>query len=103
MTTKEQRETTVMRVTIMYRSNWFGGDGWTYRPVTVEIANICPTCGGPRGKPVTIRQCEDGQWFSLDQWTNPCGHIDRYKDVYVESQQASDETVDAIERFLRVA
>ena len=72
-------------VTVMYRNSWFGGDGWTYYPVTVEVADTCPVCGGPRGEPTPHSQCEDGEWFSLNTWTNPCGHLDRYPDVLVEA------------------
>lgn len=74
-----------MRVTIMYRNNWFGGDGWTYYPVTVEIADRCPQCGGPRGKPKLHRFHENGDWFTVHVWENPCGHVDRYRDVLAES------------------
>lgn len=74
-----------MNVTVMYRNNWFGGDGWTYYPISIEIKDICPICGGKRGKPFPYRFCEDGEWFAVDRWENPCGHIDLYKDVLIES------------------
>lgn len=78
-----------MTVTVMYRNNWFGGDGWTYFPVTVQIADTCPKCGGPRGeKQWTQQQCEDGEWFQLSRWENACGHLDTYADVLVESGYA---------------
>jgi len=74
-----------MPVTIMYRNNWFEGDGWTYYPVTVEISAFCPVCGEKRGKPVVNRYCEDGEYYVLDNWENPCGHFDGYQYVYRES------------------
>lgn len=74
-----------MKVTIMYRNNWFGGDGWTFYPVTVEISDNCPVCGAKRGTPSKNRYCEDGEFYYLDNWKNPCGHLDTYKDTYIES------------------
>jgi hypothetical protein len=74
-----------MIVTVMYRNNWFGGDGWTFYPVTIEISNNCPKCGGPRGEPVDRNYYEDDEWYCLSNWVNPCGHVDYYGDVLVES------------------
>jgi hypothetical protein len=71
-------------VTIMYRNSYDGGDGWTYYPLTVAIADTCPVCGGPRGEPVMQPFREDGEWYALSTWTNECGHLDRYQDVYAE-------------------
>lgn len=51
---------------------------------TITIADTCPTCGGPRGEPRMARQCDDGEWFNVSRWENPCGHIDRYADVLQE-------------------
>jgi len=76
-----------MKVTVMYRNNWFGGDGWTYYPKTIVIADNCPICGKPRGKANSYRFPEDGQWFVVDTWKNPCGHIDDYKDCLIEAKK----------------
>ena len=73
-----------MRVTIMYRNNYDGGDGWTYFPMTIEIADVCPICREKRGTPYPHRFCEDGEWYVVDKWENPCGHLDKYKDCYYE-------------------
>lgn len=75
-----------MIVTIMYRSTYDGGDGWTVHPITVEIADNCPRCGLKRGVPSWIRQCEDGDWYDVNVWKNPCGHVDMYRDVYKEAK-----------------
>ena len=80
-----------MKVTVMYRNNWFGGDGWTYYPKTIEINATCPKCGQPRGNPISKRFCEDGEWFDIDCWVNPCGHVDMYKDCLLESEK-NDQT-----------
>ena len=76
-----------MKVTVMYRNNWFGGDGWTYYPVTIEISGNCPICGQLRGKPYPYNFCEDGEWSTVDRWDNPCGHIDKYGDCIREAKQ----------------
>lgn len=51
---------------------------------TVQIADRCPQCGGPRGKPRLHRQCDDGDWYNVSVWDNPCGHRDMYSDVLQE-------------------
>lgn len=73
-----------MKVTVMYRNNFFGGDGWTYYPVEVKIAETCPKCGGKRGEPRGYNFVEDGQAFHVNKWDNPCGHIDFYENVLIE-------------------
>ncbi len=75
-----------MKVKVMYRNNWFGGDGWTYYPMTIEISNKCPICNGLRGKPYLYRFCEDGEWFVVNRWNNSCGHIDFYKNCILEAK-----------------
>lgn len=73
------------RVTVMFRNSFFGGNGWTYYPVQIEIGDRCPECGGPRGEPAkhTFRDC--GEWFTVDTWQNPCGHLDTYKSCLLEA------------------
>lgn len=85
-----------MRVTIMYRNNYDGGDGWTYYPMTIEIGDNCPHCGGPRGEPRYHRQCEDGEWFDLQVWSNPCGHVDFYQSVYEEHKQRCQDVYQGV-------
>lgn len=69
----------------MYRATLESGS-WVGYPVTIEIGNNCPVCGGPRGKPYSYNFCEDGEWFTVDRWENPCGHIDKYGDCIREAQ-----------------
>ena len=80
-----------MIVTIMYRNNWFGGDGWTYYPKDIIISDLCPICGQKRGKPVLNRYCEDGEFYYLHNWKNECGHVDNYKDCFIESEKLKNE------------
>ena len=75
-----------MKATIMYRNTYDGGDGWTYYPMIIEIADTCPVCGEKRGVPRPYRFYEDGEWFTVSQWNNPCGHLDNYGDCYRESK-----------------
>ena len=79
-----------MFVTIMFRNTYTGGDGWTYYPMRVEIADNCPVCGQKRGEPKHYRFCEDGEWFSVETWDNACGHIDSYKDCYFEAKKLKE-------------
>ncbi|WP_444956765.1 hypothetical protein [Microbulbifer sp. ZKSA002] len=48
---------------------------------TMEISDNCPKCGGPRGIPYRHNFYEDGETYSVSKWDNPCGHIDKYRDV----------------------
>lgn len=52
----------------------------------VRIAGDCP-CGQPRGPRSWLRQHDDGETYYVEVWTNPCGHVDRYAAVVVESRQ----------------
>lgn len=54
---------------------------------TVTIPAVCPECGGPRGEPHNLNQCEDGAHYSTDVWANPCGHVDMYPAVAREAAQ----------------
>ena len=73
-----------MILTIMYRNTFEGGDGWTYYPKTIEVGDKCLVCGGPRAEPQSYTFCEDGEWFTVDQWHNECGHVEPYEIVYKE-------------------
>lgn len=55
---------------------------------TVSISNRCPVCGGERGKPYWYHFCEDGDWYDVQRWDNPCGHVDKYSDVLKEADMA---------------
>lgn len=89
-----------MTVTIRDRSAeapW--GYGLT-APITrmVTISAFCPVCGERRGEPRGMHQCDDGAWYWVQVWENPCGHIDRYADVVIEAvERAQPATVALIE------
>jgi hypothetical protein len=57
---------------------------------TVTISDRCATCGGPRGEVYTHNFHEDGGWYYVDRWNNPCGHIDTYTAVLAEADRRSD-------------
>ena len=87
-----------MSVTIRDRSAepaW--GSGPT-RPVTrkVVISAYCPTCGGRRGKPRGLNQCEDGEHYWVQVWDNPCGHIDSYVSVVAEANRRAQAVTRAV-------
>lgn len=81
-----------MQVTIMYRNSFEGGDGWTYYPKQITIGDNCPVCNAKRGMPYNHHFCEDGEWFDVDKWDNPCGHVDKYSDCFNEAKQLIGET-----------
>lgn len=81
------KETGNIHRTVFYRNSFDGGDGWTYFPMLVELSPNCPKCGQKRGEPWQGRVIEDGETFAVDQWVNPCGHVDSYGDCWKEHQQ----------------
>lgn len=52
---------------------------------TVTISAFCPQDGQRRGTPYNHRFHEDGDWYNVDCWDNPCGHKDMYTAVLAES------------------
>lgn len=76
-----------MTVTVRDRASespW--GSGPTNPKVrTVTIAATCPKCGGPRGEPSGLNQHDDGCWYWVQVWDNPCGHLDTYAAVITEA------------------
>lgn len=77
-----------MTVTIRDRSKegpW--GSGPT-RPATrtITISTRCRVCGGRRGEPYGMNVCDDGAYYWVQGWDNPCGHIDLYRDVVQEAE-----------------
>ena len=52
---------------------------------TVTISANCPRCGGRRGEPQGLNSCDDGAYYWVQTWTNPCGHVDMYADVIREA------------------
>lgn len=66
-------------------ATWDHAPGGAPPPRTVEIARACPACGGPRGTPAMNRQCEDGEFYDVHVWTNPCRRSDMYDAVLREA------------------
>ncbi|MBT2453331.1 hypothetical protein [Streptomyces sp. ISL-86] len=69
------------------------GSGREYvgvRVVTATVAAECPTCGGPRGEATPFRFCEDGEWYDVSRWTNPCGHVDMYAAILREHRRRQE-------------
>ena len=79
----------LMTVTVRDRASespW--GSGLT-NPITrtVEISALCPVCGGRRGQPTGLNSHEDGAWYWVQTWSNPCRHVDAYSAVLAEARQ----------------
>ena len=82
-----------MNVTIRDRSAespW--GSGRT-NPIarTITIAACCPVCGEGRGEPQGLNQCDDGAYYWVQVWTNPCGHKDNYASVVIEAAKIAED------------
>lgn len=60
-----------------------GPTGPVVRAVTISA--FCSICGEHRGEPTNLNQVDDGERYSVDVWTNPCGHTDEYTDVVAEA------------------
>ncbi len=74
-----------MLVDVPDRSNW-GGNGHVPVIRRVEIRDTCIRCGGLRGRKQVHHFAEDGAYYVVDRWDNPCGHVDKYEDVLVEAR-----------------
>lgn len=89
MSTPKQQ--TAATMTVRVRDDAAEQAAWgrgPFSPVirTVTIDATCPQCGGPRGPVKPQNQHEDGVWFNVDTWTNPCGHHDWYHAVLAEAE-----------------
>lgn len=62
-------------------------DGRAYLRITVTLAWVCPSCGGPRGDPTRAISYDGSARLACDSWTNPCGHIDFYAAVRSEAAE----------------
>ncbi|MFB6456527.1 hypothetical protein ACE38W_14735 [Chitinophaga sp. Hz27] len=56
--------------------------------MTIEISDLCPVCGGPRGEPTQGLSYDGSRRLNVSVWSNPCGHIDYYWKVRDEYQKA---------------
>jgi hypothetical protein len=59
----------------------------------VVISATCPRCGARRGEPRGLNQHDDGAWYWVQVWDNPCGHVDMYAAVAREAAELSPEGV----------
>ena len=73
-----------MLVRIPIVENHGGFSGYVQQ---VEIAELCPKCGKPRGKNTihNVRSYDGSRFVICDGWTNPCGHIDKYSEIRKEA------------------
>lgn len=53
----------------------------------VTISANCPECGGLRGEPTGLNSCDDGAYYWVQVWKNPCGHVDLYESVIEEAAE----------------
>lgn len=81
--------TETMTVTVRDRASeapW--GSGFT-NPCTrkITISADCPRCGERRGEPRGLNSCDDGAFYWVQVWDNPCGHVDMYESVLAEAAE----------------
>lgn len=50
----------------------------------LEIATVCPVCGGPRGLPYNQHGVDGIGWYQ--RWDNPCGHIEDYDGLIADAE-----------------
>lgn len=96
MMTGELRMSVRVRDTAAETRRWGSGVGG---PIVrrVSIARHCRVCGGRRGPVRSTSYRVDGEWITVDQWDNPCGHIDMYEACISEAEALAerDARVDA--------
>lgn len=85
------RDKSAVIVTVRDRSSESPWGSGLLRPVIarVEISANCPKCGAPRGEIKNLNSCDDGAYYSVSVWENPCGHSDPYVDVLKEGRVLS--------------
>ncbi len=78
----------LIEVTVRDRAGeapWGSGGLYTVVTETVKISADCRVCGRPRGERQGLNQADDGNYYWVQTWVNPCGHQDMYADVMFES------------------
>ena len=57
--------------------------------MTVTISDYCPKCGKKRGVNTIHKgfSYDGSRRLTVDCWTNPCGHVDKYSEVREEVKQ----------------
>jgi hypothetical protein len=107
-TTKEQIMTDQMPIeknptnliTVRVRDSAAGSALWgtsgPFTPIirTVQISSNCPACGARRGEIRGDNGCEDGAYYHVNVWDNPCGHIDYYPAVLREARMLAEALAD---------
>jgi hypothetical protein len=59
--------------------------GWA--STRVSLLWECPQCGGPRGDVRKGISYDGSRRLTVDQWDNPCGHVDLYRAIRKEAGQ----------------
>lgn len=80
----DETMTVIVRDAAVEAASW-GSGPFSPALTTVTISACCPVCAGRRGAPANRRQHEDGVWFQVSVWQNPCGHLDMYSAVIKEA------------------
>ncbi len=57
--------------------------GWLHGTRQVTVYWHCPICKTIMGEPRLQQFCEDGEFYNVHVWDNPCGHVAKYKDLVI--------------------
>lgn len=87
----EPRQTMTVRVRDRAAESAWGSGPLNPVVRQVTIPATCPRCGGPRGAARNLNQCDDGAYYSVDVWDNPCGHVDMYAAVVKEAAEFAQQ------------
>lgn len=84
----EETITVKVRDRAIEDARWGRSSGpWSPVIREVEISAFCqrPGCGARRGEIQGMNQSEDGAYYFVNVWANPCGHRDMYSAVLAEA------------------
>jgi len=94
------RNPNLMLVTVVDRASmnrkWGAAAFRGVEKVDIYISRDCPVCGEPRGVPRPTTFHEFGEHYSVDTWTNACGHVDKYRDLLTECRRLAIRPVTGI-------
>lgn len=60
-----------------------------FAALTVTLPWTCIYCGGPRGEPHDTISYDGGRRLHCHGWSNPCGHVEKYREVRNQIQVAA--------------
>ena len=59
------------------------GNGYVIGTKSIVVEWKCPVCSQEMGEPRFWDLVEDGAFYPINIWDNPCGHVVEYDDLKV--------------------